>query len=673
MLFLEPGRRGPVMIIGFLIISLLLSTVCLAQNPDQPSQASPSQPSILKTETVPVKGGAELVTIYGRVSGLFEEGEDKWVPMVSVLRDTLGDFSPENDRLRYVWPLTYTRPTVRQRLSGAIPFLYVRVGNKESAQGKTPPPAIDLATPDRDVWDRIFWTALQNILLDPYGTPIKATSRSYRRNQSDYRKSHVIRALSVLALYQSMGGPPVFSDAEMAEIQARLQLADKTLGGILDDLKLYSYYQKQIRVSRDERGHNWELLRQQAEAESLYFEPLQMPDGSVTHALLWIAKNELTQPHRYSGRFLNISDPWKDSRLRDWQGFVETRYFDSESRMVSRDTPGAQPRELIPLALYGLDNPKIPMLLIDFRDTLNPKKREMSRRVLQDVTGNILSVSQFGNLSYFLGRTVLDFVTGKRGIDFNQPSRLQTYSQLKLLLALDESLDPRLRRELSNRLETVSLNPLENDLEIEARIAQEQYQALLAYAQRPDGLPAKLNRDRRAEMVPLEHGTAARAMFRLANIVSFGKYTHREEATPSMEDRLDVARRVEYHTRFLQQVANSAEQVDVAWDLEEVKYSLRFIAEHSAIVKPKAVIAAATIFTHTEDSETKRICLESLSRINNPKARDELLRISEAKDLEQEWKDLIVAALNNPQPQEQPLAAAKPKSGSSVHIPSERQ
>jgi hypothetical protein len=31
---------------------------------------------------------------------------------------------------------------------------------------------------------------------------------------------------------------------------------------------------------------------------------------------------------------------------------------------------------MIPLALYGLDNPKIPMVLVDFRDGLNPKKRE---------------------------------------------------------------------------------------------------------------------------------------------------------------------------------------------------------------------------------------------------------------------------------------------------------
>ena len=141
---------------------------------------------------------------------------------------------------------------------------------------------------------------------------------------------------------------------------------------------------------------------------------------------------------------------------------------------------------MIPLGLYGLDNPKIPMLLVDFRDSYNPKKREMSRRVLNDVTRNMLSVSKFGNLPFFLGRTVFDFVTGRRGMDINQPSRLQTYSQLKLLLSLNTSMDPELRSEVSGRMETISLNPFENDLNAEANIALAQYNALLAFAKRSE-------------------------------------------------------------------------------------------------------------------------------------------------------------------------------------------
>ncbi len=373
------------------------------------------------------------------------------------------------------------------------------------------------------------------------------------------------------------------------------------------------------------------MLRQRAEAESLIFEPLQMPDGSTTHAMLWIAKDELAvqREQPYDARFLNISDPRTDSRLKKWNGYVETRFYDSENRAVAADTAGARAVEMIPLALYGLDNPKIPMLLVDFRDSLNPKKREMSRRVLQDLTRNFVSLSGVAGVGLFLGRTVFDFVTDRRGIDINQPSRLRTYSQLKLLLALNSSLDPALKSQIDARLNKVSVNPLENDLAAEMRWAHEQYQSLKAYALKPDGLPAKLDRDRREEMVPLKHGKTEQFLFRLGNILSFGAYTHREKADPQVESRLDLARRITYHTRFLRQVAKSTARVEVVWNLDEVRRSLNFIADHSAYVGSSATRSAATIFLRTEDDETRRVCLDSLSRINDRQARDELLRISQ--------------------------------------------
>ncbi len=620
--------------------------------------------NLFRLEKVPVAGGAELITIQARMEGLQSEADKKWVPLVSVLRDTLGDLDAENDRLRYVWPLTYTRPTIKQRVAGAIPFLYTRIGNKKTTSGKAPPPVMDLSAPERQVWEKVFWTALKSVLISPYGATAKASSASYRRNIADYRRSHIIRALAVLSLYQAMKGPAAFSDSEMAEIQGCLLLTDTDFGGLVDDLHLQRYYEKKLTSIRDQRGHNWELLRQQAEAESLHFEPLQMPDGSATHAMLWVAKTDLAskQGHPYNGRFLNIAAPWSDKRLLNWKGYSETRYFDAENRPVVAETVDARAVEMIPLALYGLDNPKIPMLLVDFRDTLNPKKREMSRRVLEDVTKNVLSLSPFGDLSYFLGRTVFDFVTGRRGMDINQPTRLRTYSQLKLLLSLNDYLNPQLRNQIDDRLEKVSLNPLENDLAVEARLARGQYEALMAYAQRADGLPAKLDRDRRAEMVPLEHGQTAQILLRVANILSFGKYAHREKATPEMEARLDVARRLTYHTRLLRKVGKSAPPVEVAWNLDEVKSSLQFLAQHAAEADSGAASAAAKIFMLTEDSDTRRACLNSLSRMNTRRAKNELLRLSEDKRLDPDWKAIVVSYLNKPGT-EDPLASSANKTG----------
>lgn len=636
-----------------------------AQGPNQypdtsaTTETDPTVPlsQILRLERIDVPGGAELITVHAKLSGLESDKNDKWIPLVSILRDTLDDNIPENNRLRYVWPLTYTRPTTRQRLAAAIPFFYTRVGNKEKTT-RTPPPALDLAAPESDVWNKMFWVALQGILLDPYGTPIKASTASYYRNASDYRKSHIIRALSVLSLYEAVEGESALSDAEMATIQARLLLTEKTFGGLVDDSNLRGYYARKTTQVRDERAHNWELLRQRAEAESLYFEPLVMPDGSATHALLWVAKRDLAkqQGARYSNRFLNIANPWNDKRLLNWQGYVETRYFNSDGQTVTGDTPGAEAVEMIPLALYGLDMPKIPMLLVDFRDSYNPKKREMSRRVLNDVTRNLLSVSKFGNLPFFLGRTVYDFVTGRRGIDINQPSRLQTYSQLKLLLALNNSLDPELRDEIEGRAEKISLNPFENDLNAEANVALEQYQALIAFAKDPNGLAAKIERDRRAEMTPLEHGRNAQIAFRALNILTFGRYVHREERTIDMEDRLDIARRLQYHTKFLQQIAKSTTEVEITSNMNDVLRSLHFIAQHGSEAGASAASATAKIFARTKDEETRRACLDSLSRIGNPKAKNELMRISQNPAVDQTFRDIANDYLRGITPPVQPIA-----------------
>src|SRR5829696_5267259 len=174
--------RASFLLALLLVISPLLPTVCKAETSNFPyseeNDPSAALSQILRLERVEVPGGAELITVHAKLAGLESTENDKWIPLVSILRDTLGDDNAENNRLRYVWPLTYTRPTVKQRLAAAIPFFYARVGNKQKTS-KTPPPALDLAAPEGDVWNKIFWAALQNVLLDPYGTPIKASASSY--------------------------------------------------------------------------------------------------------------------------------------------------------------------------------------------------------------------------------------------------------------------------------------------------------------------------------------------------------------------------------------------------------------------------------------------------------------------------------------------------------------
>jgi hypothetical protein len=178
----------------------------------------------------------------------------------------------------------------------------------------------------------------------------------------------------------------------------------------------------------------------------------------------------------------------------------------------------------------------------------------------------------------------------------------------------------------------------------------------MAFAKDPNGLAAKVERDRRAELTPLEHGDKAQFAFRMLNVLSFGKYVHREEATSEMENRLDISRRLQYHTRLLQQVAKSTAEIDISWNLEDVRKSVRFIAEHGSEAGGSAAVATAKIFARTRDDETRRACLDSLSRIHSPKAKNELLRISQNTDVDKALRDLASEYLRNG-PRVQPIAA----------------
>jgi hypothetical protein len=591
-----------------------------------------------------VTGGAELLTVKGRIdAGLDELDGPSDVPLVSVLRDSLGDLDDENDRLRYVWVHGYTKPSTGKRILSAIPFLNWRTGNADPDRARAvPPPILDLADPSREVWKGVMWMAAQSMLFDPYGVLAKSSVRAFRRNGDDYRKAHIIRALAVLSLYEAdTGALPVLSPVERRDIQARLVLAQKTFGGVVDDGYLQRVYEKEISSSRDTRGHNWELLRQRVEDQGLYFEPLYLPDGSATHALVWVDRYEVAGGGRpFDSRFLNIASPWGDERLLRWSGFTETRYLDAEHRPVAAGHPGATAVELIPLAIYGLDHPKIPAVLVDFRDHGNPKRREVSRRVLDDITRNVLSLSPYGDIQYFLGRTIYGFVTGRRGMDVNQPSRLRSYSQLKLLLSLNTTLAPDLVADTERLLERVSMNPLQNDTDVEVDLAYRSYEVLIADARQPDGHVARrLASDRHAEFARLQHGRTARILLRTATFLTAGLYRHREPEPQSEQlARVDTARRLAYHQRFLEEVIASTPIIEVVWNVEDVRRSLEFLAEHGAVRAGPTVRLASAVFSRTRDLETRRLTLDCLEQMDTVEAREVLARIHDEPDVHPELR-----------------------------------
>jgi len=581
--------------------SLIFPVVAVAATPD------------FRVERQPVAHSGELLTVFSPLPE--NRGE---IPLVSVLRDTLGDNNPENDRLRYIWVLTSARPTLLQHAAAFIPFFYWRPDLGKNTNRK-PAAVLDMGNTSKVVWNSLAQAALQAAAIDSNGALIRSTTRRYRANLADQRQVNLMEGLAVVSqLQETPEAKTLFSEPELLEMQARLALAGKTLGGLVNAEKLPEAYYKSREQTEETRGHNWELLRQRAEENGLYFEPLGFA-RSRTHALLWIAKDDLfsnKQARKFDGRFLGISDPFNDTRVKTWTGYTQTLYFDASGRQVDADAPDATlnttKRELIPLAMYSLEYPKVPLLLVDFRDTRKPKRREMLRQAAGDAVSGVLGISKWGNWPYMTASWTWNFLRSRHGDPNNRTARLRAYTQVRRWLALDNSIDPALRADLQRRLEILGVNPLDDSVFEESQIADRQYDALLRYAADPKGLSARLERDRNTEMATHRHGAPARAGLRLAKWTSLGIYSHHEMPdSATLVAALDRERRAAHQVRFLETVAASSSSPEVVWNIAEVR---RAVNELIALGAPASSAHVVTrIMQQTSDPETRELCERALA------------------------------------------------------------
>jgi len=582
--------------------ALIFPLVALAATPE------------FRVERQPVANGAELLTVFSPLPDSTAE-----IPLLSVLRDTLGDKDPENDRLRYIWVLTSARPTVLQHVAAFVPFFYWRpdLGKNMDAQ---PGAILDLGDTSKVVWNALAQSLVQAAAIDSNGALIRASTRRYRANLADQRQVNLMEGLAIVSQLENMPeDQTLLSEQELLEIQARLALAGKTLGGLVTPERLPEAYYKNRVQTEETRGHNWELLRQRAEANGLYFDPLGFAD-SQTHALLWVAREDLLSnggaPRKFDGRFLGISDPFTDSRLKNWTGYTQRRYFDASGIPVEAGTPGAVSRELIPLALYALEYPKVPLLLVDYRNTRKPKHREMLRLATGDALTGVLGISRWGNWPYMAGSITWNFVRSRHGDPNNRAARLRAYSEVRRWLTLDGSIDPALRTDLQRRLELLGINPLEESVFEEAEIAERQYDALLRYAADPDGLPARLERDRDAEMATHRHNLASRTGLRMAKWLSLGTYSHREmKDNASLVAALNRERRAERQVQFLETVSKSSPQAEVVWNVAEVRRAVRDLIGTGVPARSAQVVSR--IMQQTSDAEIRELCALALASVGS--------------------------------------------------------
>jgi hypothetical protein len=568
----------------------------------------------IRVERITVPDGAELDTL---IAKLPDGGE---IPMVGILVDTMGDADPSNDVVKNVWVLTYARPTVTQRIVAGLPFVYVRAGSPHRRETTVPISILDMSSVSRNVWLKLIRAVAQSEFLDPIGMPVRASSRAYSGNTADFRNDQVWQALNALSAAQEEDLNGALSQDELEKVQARLLLSTRLFGDLVGESYLPIAYDRDRDARLQARQHNWELLRQKAEENGLYFQPLTLGFSKDTNVLLWAERRPpgTRELVTFNSKLMGIDDPFQGDWLDKWKGYTETWTLDENGSRAEAGTAGSRTAEMVPIALYGLDYPTAPLLLVDFKQPLKAKRREMIRRALDQVVTGVLGITTFGNLEYFAAKTAWTFIRRRHGAAVDRTARLRAYSQFRHGLNLDTSLDPKLRRELLRRAEGLGLNPFEDGVETEAQLARDQYAALRAYATAPNGLAKKLAAGRSTEVAHHVHSGPALALFRLTSIATLGIYKHKETMTPVLLADLDRQRRFAWHKRFLEEVAGSSPRLEIAYNIEHVRRSLDAITQ---IVQDGNEFRDASeelvmrVFAQTSDDATRKLCVNCLERL----------------------------------------------------------
>jgi len=581
----------------------------------------------------PVAHTAQLLTLFCRGCGSVSApdaptGSAADVPLVAVLRDTLGDSDAENDRVTDVWLLGYANPGIGKKLLSAVPFFYWHPGGGSKSGSKdNPKPLFDLTAPQHSVLSEVGRDLVQWTAFDPMIMPVRATTRAYRANSLDDERLHLDTAISYLRSAPSSNDGAAPTRKELDIVIARLELRKKLLGGLVNQKRAAQLGQESGFEQERIRSRNWELLRQCAEKTGLVFQSLDLAGTEGEYGMLWFPTNQATPMTSTDlkpiWKILNISDPWNDPKLAKMRAQYVWAFDTKDSNVPAPGIIGQQ-QALVPLAVYSLSYPKTPLLLVDFRDQIHVRGHEMLQRSINEVTAGVIGISHFTNWYYYVAAGLYDFVSSRHGGAVDQAARLDAYSRLRVALALDRQLDPELRKSMEVRLRNVSINPLEAAPGREMRNASVRYTRLQEEAGAEGHLAHIVDQQRRAEIASFGESGGHRGWDTLLHTMTLGLYRNRAPRSPDNLAKLNIYRRVEYELAFLDKLAEAGTEPEVSYDPQLIHASV----EQLASLMPE--ISASSVRTHAVDTLRK------------------LKDISQSSDLQADCSAAIASLINEP-------------------------
>jgi hypothetical protein len=588
----------------------------------------------------PVAGTAQLLTLFCRACGPVSgtgESVTQGLPLVAVLRDTLGDYEADNDRVTDLWLLDYANPGLGKKLLSAVPFFYWHPGDgSKSAGAENPKPLFDLTAPQHPVLSEAGRNLLQWAALDPMMMPVRATSRAYRSNGIDDERLHLETAVWYLRSAPVSDDGSALTQSELDTVIARLELRKKLLGGLVSEKRAAKVGEQSGFEEERIRSRNWELLRQVAERTGLVFEPLNVAGHDGEYAMLWFPVGQ-SAPVTGTNlkpvwKLLNIRDPWSDPTLTMERARIQyLRAFDARGTLLPMGETGERQQTLVPLGLYSLTYPKLPLLLVDFRDQVHVRRHEMTQRSVNEVTAGVIGISHFTNWYYYVAADLYDFVSGRHGAAMDQAERLDAYSRLRVALTLDRQLNPGLRQAIRARLDDVSVNPLQAETGREMRNAQVRYARLEEESGTYGHLAVLLDQQRRAEIAEFGKSSGRLNTDLVLHAASLGLYHHRAPRSPDNLAKLDVYRRVDYQLNFLDTLNEAGTLPEVAYDSARIQAAIDQLSSlmpqvNEPRVRAHAVETLEKLKSISQSTELQADCSNAIAGLTKSPAAPRNLR-----------------------------------------------
>jgi hypothetical protein len=230
----------------------------------------------------------------------------------------------------------------------------------------------------------------------------------------------------------------------------------------------------------------------------------------------------------------------------------------------------------------------------------------------------------------------------------DRSARLRSYSEARSFVALDTSLDVRLKTEILDRLDQLALNPLENGISTEATVAREQYAALLRYGNSSEGLVSKLEHDRRSELNAYRHSRGKRIIAAIGRYLEGDAFRRERKlsgaANQNLIAELGSYRRVARHEQFLKAILKSSPRPEVAWNATVIGESVAALAREP-LAGPRSWRLIAQIFSQSADADLRYACLQGLQRPKAEEARIELFRLAQDPNTGDHWRAICMLYL----------------------------